>query len=185
MNEKLKVNMPLFNIKEEAELENKLSFHLDEYTNEIIRTMSKDKEIIILKKVIEKQQVEAKRLQKEIEIWKETENDYEHELVRKDAKIENQQKEIKRLKEIEQAHKEENGKLRVGLEEEKNKNKVIEIFRKDMPKDTEIICMRKEDFERNYSSEYISKDKIKELLHSYSVTDERFMQYLNKLLEEK
>ena len=34
----------------------------------------------------------------EIEIWKETENDYEHELARKDEKIEKQQKEIERLK---------------------------------------------------------------------------------------
>lgn len=30
--------------------------------------------------------------QKEIEIWKETENDYEHELARKDEEIEKQQK---------------------------------------------------------------------------------------------
>ena len=37
--------------------------------------------------------------QKEKEIWKETENDYEHELARKDEKIEKQQKEIEDLKE--------------------------------------------------------------------------------------
>lgn len=37
--------------------------------------------------------------QKEKEIWEETENDYEHELTRKDEKIEKQQKEIETLKE--------------------------------------------------------------------------------------
>ena len=46
-------------------------------------------------------------------------------------------------------------------DKEKEKNKVIEIFRNDMPEDTEIVCMRKEDFERNFGNEYISKDKIK------------------------
>jgi predicted nucleic acid-binding Zn-ribbon protein len=46
----------------------------------------------VLLNLIEKQQ-------KEIETWKETENDYEHELARKDEKIEKQQKEIKELKE--------------------------------------------------------------------------------------
>lgn len=64
MSEELKINMPLFNINEEAELENKLSFHLDEFTNEIMRTMTRDKDIIILKKVIKKQQAEIKGLEK-------------------------------------------------------------------------------------------------------------------------
>lgn len=49
--------------------------------------------IEIILKLIDKQQ-------KEIEIWKETENDYEHELARKDKKIEKQQKEIEILKGI-------------------------------------------------------------------------------------
>ena len=64
MSEELKINMPLFNINEEAELENNLSFHLDEFTNEIMRTMTRDKEIEILKKVIKKQQkeIEEKRI---------------------------------------------------------------------------------------------------------------------------
>lgn len=64
MGEELKINMPLFNIGEEAELENKLLFHLDEFTNEIMRTMSKDKDIIILKKVIKEQQAKIKELEK-------------------------------------------------------------------------------------------------------------------------
>lgn len=64
MSEELKINMPLFNINEEAELENKLSFHLEEFTNEIMRTMTRDKDIKILKKVIKKQQAKIKELEK-------------------------------------------------------------------------------------------------------------------------
>ena len=48
MSEELKINnIPLFNIGEKAELENKLLYHLDEFTNEIMKTMTRDKEIII------------------------------------------------------------------------------------------------------------------------------------------
>ena len=54
MSEELKIKMPLSNINEEVELENKLSFHLDEFTDKIMRTMTRYKEIIILKKVIKK-----------------------------------------------------------------------------------------------------------------------------------
>ena len=64
MSEELKINMPLFNINEEAELENKLSFHLEEFTNKIMRTMTRDKDIKILKKVIKKQQAKIKELEK-------------------------------------------------------------------------------------------------------------------------
>ena len=64
MSEELKINnIPLFNIGEKAELENKLLYHLDEFTNEIMKTMTRDKEIIILKKVIEQQQKEIKENQ--------------------------------------------------------------------------------------------------------------------------
>ena len=74
MSEELKINnIPLFNIGEEAEIENKLLFHLDEFTNEIMKTMTRDKEIIILKKVIEQQQKEIKEL-KENELLEITEN---------------------------------------------------------------------------------------------------------------
>lgn len=63
--EKVKINIPIFNNIEEAELENKLNFHLEEFTNEIMKTISKDKDIIILKKVIEKQQKEIEELKQE------------------------------------------------------------------------------------------------------------------------
>ena len=75
MSEELKINIPLFNIGEKAELENKLSFHLDEFTNEIMKTMTRDKEIIILKKVIEKQQ-------KEIEELKHNRDEYKEEYIK-------------------------------------------------------------------------------------------------------
>ena len=63
MSEELKVNIPFFNGTEEAEIENKLLFHLDEFTNEIMRTITKDKDIMILKKVIKQQQKEIKENQ--------------------------------------------------------------------------------------------------------------------------
>lgn len=57
--------------------------------------------------------------------------------------------------------------------EEKNKNKTIEIFSQHMPANTEIVCMSKDDFERNFSSEYIHKDKMREKI-----------EYLTKELEK-
>ena len=47
-------------------------------------------------------------------------NGYKHTILNL---IENQQKELNNLKEIEKSHQEENGKLRVELEQEKEKNK--------------------------------------------------------------
>ena len=58
----IKISFPLFTFNEEAQLENTLNFHLDEFVNEINKTMSKDKDIIILKKVIDKQQKEIEEL---------------------------------------------------------------------------------------------------------------------------
>ena len=58
----IKISFPLFTFNEEAQLENTLNFHLDEFVNEINKTMSKDKDIIILKKVIERQQKEIEEL---------------------------------------------------------------------------------------------------------------------------
>ena len=63
--EVIKMSYPLFTSNEEAQLENMLNFHLDEFVNEINKTMSKDKDIIILKKVIEKQQKEIEELKEE------------------------------------------------------------------------------------------------------------------------
>lgn len=38
--------------------------------------------------------------------------------------------------------------------------------------------------EQMIKQNYISKDKIRELLHSYSINDKRFTKYLEELLEE-
>jgi len=56
------------------------------------------------------------------------------------------QKELNNLKEIEQSHQEENGKLRVELEQEKERNELLE---------------------RHIKNNYTSKDKIKEKIEDY------------------
>ena len=66
MSEEIKINIPFFNGSEEAEIENKLLFHLDEFTDEIMRTITKDKDMVILKKVIKQQQKEIKELKQEL-----------------------------------------------------------------------------------------------------------------------
>jgi len=96
--------------------------------------------------------------------------------------IEKLDKELNTLKEIEQLHQEENGKLRVELEQEKEKNKAFYDFimftgGKDI-KDitaTEYIKIKQEGYLEGRQEEhqkakeiimnnYISKDKIKEIV---------------------
>lgn len=60
------------------------------------------------------------------------------------------QKELNSLKEIEKSHQEENGKLRVELEQEKERN---ELF---------VASGNNINLERHIKNNYISKDKIKE-----------------------
>ncbi len=63
---KIKISFPMFTSVEEAQLENTLEFHLDEFVNEINKTMTRDKDIIILKKVIEQQAKEIARQDRNI-----------------------------------------------------------------------------------------------------------------------
>ena len=63
---KIKISFPMFTSVEEAQLENTLNFHLDEFVNEINKTMTRDKDIIILKKVIEQQAKEIERQDRNI-----------------------------------------------------------------------------------------------------------------------
>ena len=77
--------------------------------------------------------------QKEIDTHIETENDYEHELARKDEEIE-------KLKQIIKAEK---------------------IIEENLPEETEVIVMLKKDFIRNFGNDYISKDKIREKIKEY------------------
>lgn len=115
--------------------------------NSAIRPETRKKDINaieILLNLIEKQQ-------KEIEEWQKAyvrENNYWLKFRNKINKIANNDKDCS------------DNEVLKAVRDLKEKNKVIEIFRKDIPGDTEIV-MRKEDFERNYSSEYIRKDKIK------------------------
>jgi len=63
--------------------------------------------------------------------------------------IEKLEKELNNIKEIEQQHQEENGKLRVELEQEKEKN---ELF---------VASGNIINLERHIKNNYISKDKCK------------------------
>lgn len=79
----IKFNVPLFSVDEYAQLESNINFHLEECTNEILKTLSKDKEVVILKKVIEKQQKKIEKLRaknKRYEKYLKT-KDKEHEKV--------------------------------------------------------------------------------------------------------
>lgn len=64
--------------------------------------------------------------------------------------IEKQQKELNNIKEIEQSHQEENGKLRVELEQEKEKNKELEKYKTYYEEMEEV------------NKKFIAVDKIKE-----------------------
>lgn len=84
--------------------------------------------------------------------------------------IEKLDKKLNNLKEIEKSHQEENGKLRVELEQEKEKYKRLQ--------NTEA-----------FSECYISKDKIKNILDKFNKGEYHYihdlMQEIQELLEEK
>lgn len=61
--------------------------------------------------------------------------------------IDNQQKEIEELKKV---------------------IKMVEIYKSNgIPEDAEMVIMRKDDFLRNTNNEFISKDKIKEIIEKH------------------
>ena len=140
--------------------------------------------------------------------------------------IDKQQKELKKLKEIEQAHKEENGKLRVELEEEKEKNKkqfdilckyedklefyedkvfdeLGKVINLDKIKELDKISVKGKKYIAQYvydkqiidifnklnsefAKDYISKDKIKEIIETSSYPDfaiQKIIEFLE--MEEK
>lgn len=78
--------------------------------------------------------------------------------------IENQQKEMENLKEIEKSHQEENGKLRVELEQEKEKNKELEEHQKQYLDGELITANQGKFFEKMIKENYISKEKIKDFV---------------------
>lgn len=67
----LKVSVPIFNNKELKELDYKIDNYLNDIVSEINKTVSKDRDIIILKKVIEKQQKELEKKDKIIDLMAE------------------------------------------------------------------------------------------------------------------
>lgn len=96
-------------------------------------------------------------------------------------------KELNNLKEIEKSHKEENGKLRVELDQEKEKNKKIEEYITDKIEiEDEIQTYISEKF---VEDQYISKDKIMELLENEIIDISGFrciaVEDIENLLEEK
>ena len=73
-------------------------------------------------------------------------------------------------------------------EKEKNKDLQIKVryyedimIKQNTEREFETLY---KDLYRIVKTEYISKDKIRELLHSYSIDDKRFMKYLKELLGE-
>ena len=120
----------------------------------------------ILLNLIDKQE-------EEIDTHIETENDYEHELARKDEEIE----ELKKV------------------------NKMVKIYKSHViPENVEIVLMCKDDFLRITNNEFISKDKIREKIkgleeimeaicekedcEDYQTEEYYKIQGLNELLEE-
>ena len=135
MSEELKINMPLFNINEEAELENNLSFHLDEFTDEIMRTMTRDKDIKILKKVIKKQQAKIKELEKGNRSLMESRIKWKNRYYRERAKNKeciSKDKIRAKIEELEKQAKEMKYDYDVSYAEENLFNKNVKFFKEQM-----------------------------------------------------
>lgn len=60
----------------------------------------------------------------------------------------------------------------------------------NMPENAEIVCMIREDFERNFGNDYISKDKIREKIEAIEEKSGHYFERayaitsLQELLEE-
>lgn len=111
--------------------------------------------------------------------------------------IEKQQKEIEELKEIEQSHKEENGKLRVELEQEKAKTpetlrKQLELYQDRLYEEKEKNKELLKEYNKKLQIDWedaISKDKLKELLENEIIDISGFrciaVEDIENLLEDK
>lgn len=119
------------------------------------------------------------RVLKDDKNWQEIYDEQEENIREKNNKIcefefiiENQQKELNNLKEIEQSHKEENGKLRVELEQEKVISKYWQDRFLDQVKYGNKITISGDPETIKYvidtvTYNYIHKDKIKEMKEFY------------------
>ena len=73
---------------------------------------------------------------------------------------------------------------------EKEKNKLLKSYSTNLPENVEMILLTKNDFEKNISTDYISKDKIREKIKEYkkydnSINYENEISVLQELLEEE
>lgn len=101
--------------------------------------------------------------------------------------IEELDKELNTLKKIEQLHQEENGKLRVELEQEKEKNK--ELFEQNQ---IYLLNGNNVKLELHIKNNYISRGKIKEIVIPtpdnsipLEIQQSEFYKRILSLLEEK
>lgn len=175
---------------------------LDLYNELKEKNASLQKEIKLMKscdlaKVIEKQQ-------NEIETWKETENDYEHELARKDEEIEEWQKAY--VREINYWLKFRNKINKIANNDKDcSDNEVIKAVQELQEINVDLVKTRIEDLQelnRIQQEDFISKDKIREIIDICDNTHEQYVElpngkvidrnycgylieYLKELLEEK
>jgi len=66
-----------------------------------------------------------------------------------------------------------------------NRTKIKTCMTHNLPDNAEIICMIREDFERNFGNDFISKDKIREKIEELSNGTYDAKIILQELLEEK
>ena len=85
------------------------------------------------------------------------------------------------------------------LKQNENRAKIKTCMTHNLPDNAEIICMIREDFERNFGNDYVNKDKIREFKNKFikdSKNEKVFMtqssqinasliQFCNELLEER
>ena len=162
--EVIKMSFPLFTSNEEAQLENMLNFHLDEFVNEINKTMSKDKDIIVLKKVIERQAKEIERQDRNI-----------HKLNL--DKIQ-QQKEIEELKTIIKAE------IVLG-ENFPEDTKMILMCKKDFLRNYETAYISKDKIRGKIEQlEIVKNTPVKDNNYTYKECIEYGIEELKELLEE-
>ena len=71
---------------------------------------------------------------------------------------------IQGLVDLYNKEKEKNEAYKELLKHNEFRRKIETCMTHNMPENAEIICMIREDFERNFGNDYISKDKIREIL---------------------
>ena len=81
-------------------------------------------------------------------------------------------KSLKKLYDLYNKEKEKNKVYTELLKQNENRAKIKTCMTHNLPDNAEIICMIREDFERNFGNDYISKDKIREKKNADIKTNE-------------